>query len=102
MIQAQIRAQIKASIAVKQALLADSTLLGQVQQLAEDCLSSLKEGGKIIFAGNGDSFADAQHLDRPERWQNSGNVRMHLNSIERNRSHSGVSYTDWPYCVRAG
>jgi D-sedoheptulose 7-phosphate isomerase len=62
MIQAQIRAQIEASIAVKQALLADAALLGQVQQLAENCLASLKAGGKIIFAGNGGSFADAQHL----------------------------------------
>jgi D-sedoheptulose 7-phosphate isomerase len=62
LIQAQIRAQIEASIAVKQALLADSALLGQVQQLAENCLASLKAGGKIIFAGNGGSFADAQHL----------------------------------------
>ena len=62
MIQAQIRAQIEASIAVKQALLVDSTLLGQVQRLAENCLASLKAGGKIIFAGNGGSFADAQHL----------------------------------------
>jgi D-sedoheptulose 7-phosphate isomerase len=61
-IQAQIRAQIEASIAVKQALLADSALLGQVQQLAENCLASLKAGGKVIFAGNGGSFADAQHL----------------------------------------
>lgn len=62
MIQSRIRAQIEASVAAKQALLADPTLLGQVQQLAEDCLSSLKAGGKIIFAGNGGSFADAQHL----------------------------------------
>ncbi len=62
MIQAQIRAQIEASISVKQALLVDSALLGQVQQLAESCLVSLKAGGKIIFAGNGGSFADAQHL----------------------------------------
>jgi D-sedoheptulose 7-phosphate isomerase len=61
-IQAQIKAQIEASIAVKQALLVDSALLGQVQQLAESCLASLKAGGKIIFAGNGGSFADAQHL----------------------------------------
>ena len=28
----------------------------------EDCLASLRAGGKIIFAGNGGSFADAQHL----------------------------------------
>ena len=60
--QAQIRAQIEASIAVKQALLVDSALRGQIQQLAENCLACLKAGGKIIFAGNGGSFADAQHL----------------------------------------
>lgn len=62
MIQTQIRSQIEASISVKQALLADSALLGELQQLAERCLASLKAGGKIIFAGNGGSFADAQHL----------------------------------------
>ena len=30
--------------------------------MANICLSALREGGKIIFAGNGGSFADAQHL----------------------------------------
>ncbi len=55
-------AQVEESIMVKQALLADLAVLGQVQQLAEICLKSLKAGGKIIFAGNGGSFADAQHL----------------------------------------
>lgn len=62
MIQAQISDQIAASIAVKQALLTDAVLLGKVQRLAENFLASLKAGGKIIFAGNGGSFADAQHL----------------------------------------
>ncbi len=62
MTRSYIRAQIEASIAVKQALLANATLQGQVQQLAEKCLASLKAGGKVIFAGNGGSFADAQHL----------------------------------------
>lgn len=57
-----IKAQIEASIAVKQALLADCALLQQIEKLAQVCLASLKTGGKIIFAGNGGSFADAQHL----------------------------------------
>ena len=57
-----IKAQIRASIAVKEAVLADEELLGQVHQLAQACLASLRAGGKIIFAGNGGSFADAQHL----------------------------------------
>ena len=31
-------------------------------QLCNDALSILKNGGKIIFCGNGGSAADAQHL----------------------------------------
>lgn len=54
--------QIRASIAVKESMLADKKLLGQVHLLAQACLASLRSGGKIIFAGNGGSFADAQHL----------------------------------------
>jgi len=57
-----IRAQIEASILVKQAVLRDQALLGQVERLARACLQSLKAGGKVLFAGNGGSFADAQHL----------------------------------------
>jgi D-sedoheptulose 7-phosphate isomerase len=57
-----IRRQIQSSIAVKQNLLADAALLDQIHQLALACLAALKAGGKIIFAGNGGSFADAQHL----------------------------------------
>lgn len=53
---------IEASIAVKKAVLDDATLIGQIEALAVTCVSSLKAGGKIIFAGNGGSFADAQHL----------------------------------------
>ena len=30
--------------------------------MTRDCLKALRNGGKIIFAGNGGSFADAQHL----------------------------------------
>jgi D-sedoheptulose 7-phosphate isomerase len=57
-----IRGQIDASIAVKQAMLRDPGILGQIEALANLCLRSLQAGGKIIFAGNGGSFADAQHL----------------------------------------
>jgi D-sedoheptulose 7-phosphate isomerase len=57
-----IRAEVAASIAVKQALLQDEALLTQVEALARQCVAVLRAGGKIIFAGNGGSFADAQHL----------------------------------------
>jgi D-sedoheptulose 7-phosphate isomerase len=58
----EIKTQIRASVAVKVALLDDDLLLDQVRQLAQACLIALRSGGKIIFAGNGGSFADAQHL----------------------------------------
>jgi D-sedoheptulose 7-phosphate isomerase len=54
--------QIEDSIEVKQAVLRDTKLLGQIAELAGNCLHSLRSGGKIIFCGNGGSFADAQHL----------------------------------------
>lgn len=62
MSQEIIREQIVASIAVKQALLADEKLTSQIEKLAANCLICLRSGGKIILAGNGGSFADAQHL----------------------------------------
>lgn len=57
-----IQERIQESIAVKQSLLQDELLLGQLEVLAGECLQCLQAGGKIIFAGNGGSFADAQHL----------------------------------------
>jgi D-sedoheptulose 7-phosphate isomerase len=58
----EIRRQVEHSIAVKQQLLADADLLAKVERLSEACLAALRAGGKVIFAGNGGSFADAQHL----------------------------------------
>jgi D-sedoheptulose 7-phosphate isomerase len=58
----EIRRQIEASISVKEAVLRDDKLLRQLEQLSNACLRALKAGGKVIFAGNGGSFADAQHL----------------------------------------
>jgi D-sedoheptulose 7-phosphate isomerase len=54
--------QIESSIEVKQAMLQDTNLISSLERLALMGLSCLKSGGKIIFAGNGGSFADAQHL----------------------------------------
>lgn len=58
----EICQSIEASIAVKRDILGNPQIIAQIGVLATQCLSSLKKGGKIIFAGNGGSFADAQHL----------------------------------------
>jgi D-sedoheptulose 7-phosphate isomerase len=57
-----VKSEITASIEVKNQVLDDEKLMGQVAQWADRCVDALKEGGKIIFCGNGGSFADAQHL----------------------------------------
>lgn len=59
---AAIREQIAGSIAVKSAILVDEKLICQIDKLAADCVKCLRSGCKVIFAGNGGSFADAQHL----------------------------------------
>ena len=57
-----VKEEIQASIDTKTALLADNDLMQQVIVLAERCTATLRAGGKIMFCGNGGSFADAQHL----------------------------------------
>lgn len=58
----RIQESIQQSIAVKQAVLADSQLLQRVADAAALIERSLRAGGKIHFCGNGGSAADAQHL----------------------------------------
>ena len=57
-----IKSEIQASIDVKAALLGEDALMQEVCVLAEKCTAALRAGGKVIFCGNGGSFADAQHL----------------------------------------
>lgn len=40
----------------------DFTLLNTVERIAQRCIAALRAGGKILFAGNGGSAADSQHL----------------------------------------
>ena len=63
---ADIRQKITSGLAESEkvhSLIASSAMIcGQLAELSERCLSSLRNSGKIIFAGNGGSFADSQHL----------------------------------------
>jgi D-sedoheptulose 7-phosphate isomerase len=53
---------IAESVRVKQAILDDPQLLAKIAEVAEVCADAYQKGGKVIFAGNGGSAADAQHL----------------------------------------
>ncbi len=53
---------IQKSIAVKTAITNDPAFLDRISQAAECWITALKNGGKLLFCGNGGSAADAQHL----------------------------------------
>ena len=53
---------IEASVATKQQILADTTLLSRIQQVANVMVDALRNGKRILWCGNGGSAADAQHL----------------------------------------
>ena len=53
---------ITESIATKQAILANQSLLDTIQSVANAMVKALKDGKRILWCGNGGSAADAQHL----------------------------------------
>jgi len=60
--EAAVLENISASIAVKQAMLADSDLMNGISAAAETILSALRGGQRVLLMGNGGSAADAQHI----------------------------------------
>ena len=54
--------EIKDSIRVKENISKSKEILTNLYSLSEMCVKALNTDGKIIFAGNGGSFADSQHL----------------------------------------
>ena len=57
-----IKSRIQASIDLKTALLSNDAILNNVQNIVNDIVTCYKQGGKVLWAGNGGSAADAQHL----------------------------------------
>jgi D-sedoheptulose 7-phosphate isomerase len=60
--KARILAQLAETRSIYAAMEADELLLAELQKATEACLRSLKDGKKILLAGNGGSAADAQHV----------------------------------------
>ena len=54
--------EIKKLSALLQQIQNDQPLLETANRIADLCVTALKQGKKILFAGNGGSAADAQHL----------------------------------------
>ncbi|MFA6401724.1 MAG: D-sedoheptulose 7-phosphate isomerase [Salinivirgaceae bacterium] len=91
---------IESSIATKQQIITDKTLMQTVQQIADAVVTCYKKGGKVLFCGNGGSAADAQHLaaelsgrfyfDRPPLEAEA----LHVNSSYVTAVANDYSYND--------
>jgi D-sedoheptulose 7-phosphate isomerase len=57
-----IKSRIQASIDLKTALLSNDVIINNVQNIVNDIVTCYKNDGKVLWAGNGGSAADAQHL----------------------------------------
>ena len=57
-----IKSRIQDSIHVKQLMLADEQFLQKLSTVVDVVSTAFKNGKKVLFAGNGGSAADAQHL----------------------------------------
>jgi len=57
-----VRAMIEDSLAAKQKVLADETLLNNVVTVSKVIEAALRAGRKVMLAGNGGSAADSQHI----------------------------------------
>ncbi len=60
--QAEIQASLKASRQMLDHCLASGPLQAELIRAVQCCADSLRSGGKLLFAGNGGSAAEAQHF----------------------------------------
>jgi len=91
---------IERSIATKQQIIDDQTLMVTVRKVADAIVACYKNGGKVLFCGNGGSAADAQHLaaelsgrfyfDRPPLEAEA----LHVNSSYVTAVANDYSYND--------
>ena len=84
----KIKELIEASIAVKQQLLEDETILQTVSDATAAIVASLKRGGRLYFCGNGGSAADAQHLAA----EFSGRFYKDRKALPAEALHTNTSY----------
>jgi D-sedoheptulose 7-phosphate isomerase len=59
---AAIAAQLRETAGTLRAMSEDAALHAAMAAAASACIAALRNGNKILFAGNGGSAADAQHL----------------------------------------
>lgn len=86
--QEKISTIIRASIDVKQMLLADDAMLERIAAAVDLVTSAFQNGKRIYFCGNGGSAADAQHLAA----EFSGRFYKNRQALPAEALHCNTSY----------
>jgi D-sedoheptulose 7-phosphate isomerase len=60
--QNYIREEVSKTVELMNAVLGNAELLTTVEAIAKACAASVRQGGKVMFCGNGGSAGDSQHL----------------------------------------
>lgn len=84
----KIKNIIKESISVKESILADERLISNIEKASEIIIETYRNGGKVLFCGNGGSAADAQHLAA----ELSGRFYYDRPALEAEALHVNTSY----------
>ena len=84
----KIKSLIEESVAVKNKILADDQMLGNINKLTGAMVLALKNGHRIYFCGNGGSAADAQHLAA----EFSGRFYLDRDALPAEALHCNTSY----------
>src|ERR1700688_3733103 len=79
---------IRESLAVKTAVLNDTTLTGRVGQIVDLIVGRFRGGKHLYFCGNGGSAADAQHLAA----EFSGRFYIDRDALPSEALHCNTSY----------
>jgi D-sedoheptulose 7-phosphate isomerase len=86
--QEKIKNIITESIAVKNKVLADKTLIKTVEEIVTVIVDAFKNNNRIYFCGNGGSAADAQHLAA----EFSGRFYTDRDALPAEALHCNTSY----------
>jgi D-sedoheptulose 7-phosphate isomerase len=86
--QEKIKNIITESVAVKNKVLGDETLLRIIEGITRKLIEALRNGNHIYFCGNGGSAADAQHLAA----EFSGRFYIDRDALPAEALHCNTSY----------
>ncbi|MBS1666998.1 MAG: D-sedoheptulose 7-phosphate isomerase [Bacteroidetes bacterium] len=84
----KIKNIISESVAVKNRLLQDESMIANIEKISDLIVEALKKGNRIYFCGNGGSAADAQHLAA----EFSGRFYVDRDALPAEALHCNTSY----------